>query len=228
MGGLFERIRRYSKFTGRGDWVFVDNESGEQLDRKVYYRLWDELMHRAGLKDTTKRLTYYSLRHTYCTMRLMAGVDVFLLARNMGTSVKYIEEHYGHVDMPGARGGAHIHDASVKGTPASVRGGFAAATRSFWRFGENPPTASWPDLHQRNSALQIVGTSLNCSHEAKLFREARCRECRKNTVAREHSRVLWVRSRSVKSVDTGHNGVCAFERFDSYERPASPSIPGAF
>jgi hypothetical protein len=35
----------------------------------------------------------------YCTMRLMAGVSVFLLARNMGTSVKYIEEHYGHVDI---------------------------------------------------------------------------------------------------------------------------------
>jgi hypothetical protein len=29
----------------------------------------------------------------------MKGVDVFLLARNMGTSVKYIEEHYGHVDI---------------------------------------------------------------------------------------------------------------------------------
>jgi integrase len=57
------------------------------------------LLHRAGLKDSTKSLTYYSLRHTYCTMRLMAGVDVFLLARNMGTSVKYIEEHYGHVDI---------------------------------------------------------------------------------------------------------------------------------
>jgi integrase len=99
MGGLFERIRRYSNFTGRGDWVFVDNETGEQLDRKVYYRLWDELLERAGLNDTTKRLTFYSLRHTYCTMRLMAGVSVFLLARNMGTSVKYIEEHYGHVDI---------------------------------------------------------------------------------------------------------------------------------
>ena len=98
-GGFFERIRRYSNFTGRGDWVFVDNETGEQLGRKVYYRLWDELLVRAGLKDTTKRLTYYSLRHTYCTMRLMAGVSVFLLARNMGTSVKYIEEHYGHVDI---------------------------------------------------------------------------------------------------------------------------------
>jgi hypothetical protein len=68
--------------------VFVDNETGEQLGKKVYYRLWDELMERTGLKNAPKKLTYYSLRHTYCTFRLMAGVDVFLLARNMGTSVK--------------------------------------------------------------------------------------------------------------------------------------------
>ena len=98
-GGFFERVRRYSKFTGRGDWVFVDNETGEQLSKNVYYRLWDDLMERVGLRDGPKKLTYYSLRHTYCTFRLMAGVDVFLLAPNMGTSVKYIEDHYRHVDI---------------------------------------------------------------------------------------------------------------------------------
>jgi integrase len=98
-GGLFDRIRRYSNHTGKGDWVFVDNETGEQLGKKVLYRLWTELMEATGLRSGGKKLTYYSLRHTYCTFRLMKGVDVFLLARNMGTSVKYIEDHYGHVDI---------------------------------------------------------------------------------------------------------------------------------
>lgn len=32
-------------------------------------------------------------------MRLMIGVSVFLLARNMSTSVKFIDEHYGDVDI---------------------------------------------------------------------------------------------------------------------------------
>ncbi|HEX7850404.1 MAG TPA: tyrosine-type recombinase/integrase [Sphingomonas sp.] len=38
----------------------------------------------------------YSLRHTYATFRLHNGVSVYTLARNMGTSVAMIEQHYGH------------------------------------------------------------------------------------------------------------------------------------
>jgi integrase len=41
--------------------------------------------------------TLYSLRHTYATQRLLDGVSIFALAKNMGTSVHYIETHYGHV-----------------------------------------------------------------------------------------------------------------------------------
>ncbi len=38
-----------------------------------------------------------SLRHTYATMRLEAGTAIEALAKNMGTSVRMIEQHYGHV-----------------------------------------------------------------------------------------------------------------------------------
>ena len=37
-------------------------------------------------------------RHTYATFRLSEGVDVYILAEQMGTSVKMIEQHYGHVN----------------------------------------------------------------------------------------------------------------------------------
>ncbi|MBS1984278.1 MAG: tyrosine-type recombinase/integrase [Bdellovibrionales bacterium] len=40
--------------------------------------------------------TLYSLRHTYATFRLHAGVNQYLLARNMGTSVAMLEQFYGH------------------------------------------------------------------------------------------------------------------------------------
>jgi integrase len=40
--------------------------------------------------------TIYSLRHTYATFRLLEGVNHYALARNMGTSVKMLELHYGH------------------------------------------------------------------------------------------------------------------------------------
>jgi integrase len=45
--------------------------------------------------DGEKR-TIYSLRHTYATFRLEEGVSVHILAKNMGTSTKMIDEHYGH------------------------------------------------------------------------------------------------------------------------------------
>ena len=42
-----------------------------------------------------KRRVPYSLRHTYATMRISEGVNVFQLAANMGTSVEMIEDFYG-------------------------------------------------------------------------------------------------------------------------------------
>ena len=53
-----------------------------------------------------KRRTIYSLRHTYATFRLNSKVNVYLLARQMGTSVKMIEQHYGHTK--GRRQAAHL------------------------------------------------------------------------------------------------------------------------
>jgi integrase len=39
----------------------------------------------------------YDLRHTYATWSLAAGIDIFTLARRMGTSVKMIDRTYGHL-----------------------------------------------------------------------------------------------------------------------------------
>lgn len=47
------------------------------------------------------RRTLYSLRHTYATFRLSHGVDVYKLAKNMGTSVEMIERFYGHTTNSG-------------------------------------------------------------------------------------------------------------------------------
>lgn len=96
---LFQRIREYSSHTKPGDWVFADQKTGQQFSKRRLYDLWAELMEATGLKESGKNLTFYSLRHTYCTFRLMQNTDVFVLARNMGTSVKFIEDHYGHVQI---------------------------------------------------------------------------------------------------------------------------------
>lgn len=56
------------------------------------------LVNEAGVEfdRSGDRRTIYSLRHTYATFRLQEGVNHYVLARNMGTSVKMLEQHYGH------------------------------------------------------------------------------------------------------------------------------------
>ena len=48
---------------------------------------------------TGQQRTLYSLRHTYATFALSLGrgIDIHLLARQMGTSVLMIERHYSHL-----------------------------------------------------------------------------------------------------------------------------------
>lgn len=51
------------------------------------------------LKKEERHLTLYSTRHTYTTFRLQdANVDIHLLAKNLGTSVFYIEKTYSHIE----------------------------------------------------------------------------------------------------------------------------------
>ena len=60
---------------------------------------WNSLMSHAGLERGTMggRRTIYSLRHFYATQRLQDEVSPYLLAKQMGTSIKMLESHYGQV-----------------------------------------------------------------------------------------------------------------------------------
>lgn len=55
------------------------------------------LMKECGLaKEAANGLkrTLYSLRHTYATLELLAGTDMHTLAKQMGTSIAMLEQHY--------------------------------------------------------------------------------------------------------------------------------------
>jgi integrase len=62
---------------------------------------FNNLMRDSGLdadKDVKQRRSLYSLRHTYAHLALLKErMDVYTLAKQMGTSVKMIEQHYGHL-----------------------------------------------------------------------------------------------------------------------------------
>jgi integrase len=59
--------------------------------KTLYQAMIEDLLIKAGLRDGPSGVPY-------ATFRLGEGVDVYFLAEQMGTSVKMIEDHYGHVN----------------------------------------------------------------------------------------------------------------------------------
>jgi hypothetical protein len=51
-----------------------------------------EAVKRAKLPEDT---CMYSLRHTYASQSILAGMNLKLLAENMGTSIRMLETNYG-------------------------------------------------------------------------------------------------------------------------------------
>lgn len=98
VGDYLERIRAISKATGPEDRVFTTH-SGKPTS-SLYKASIEDVLEKAGLRYGASGVprSTYCFRHTYATMRLHEGVDVYFLAEQMGTSVKMIEDHYGHVN----------------------------------------------------------------------------------------------------------------------------------
>lgn len=92
-----ERIRKLSKATGPDDPVFTTEDG--KATRTLYHSLVERLLMDSGLQlsSSGSRRSTYCFRHTYATFRLTEGVDVYFLSKQMGTSVKMIEDHYGHI-----------------------------------------------------------------------------------------------------------------------------------
>lgn len=98
VGEYLERIRTISKATEPDDPVFTTIEG--KSANSLYKALIRDLLTESKLRDGPSGIprSTYSFRHTYATFRLSEGVDVYFLAQQMGTSVKMIEDHYGHVN----------------------------------------------------------------------------------------------------------------------------------
>jgi integrase len=98
VGDYLERIRSISRATELEDRVFttVNGKPAQTL----YVSLIADLLNKANLREGTQGVprSIYCFRHTYATLRLQEGVDVYFLAEQMGTSVQMIEQHYGHVN----------------------------------------------------------------------------------------------------------------------------------
>ena len=73
--------------------LFPAAEGGRIEINNFRHRQWTPALAAAGIEH--RRI--YDLRHTYASWSLAAGVDIFTLARRMGTSVKMIDQTYGHL-----------------------------------------------------------------------------------------------------------------------------------
>lgn len=131
-----ERVRETSAATGPDDAVFT-TEKGEPAST-LYESLIETLLEKSELRVSSsgKLRSTYCFRHTYATFRLTEGVDVYFLAKQMGTSVKMIEDHYGHITpvknaariLQGLPGWEPIADApQVEAKSGSVNGDAAEA-----------------------------------------------------------------------------------------------------
>jgi integrase len=63
---------------------------------KIQRELFNAILNELGLKTDRdgQARTAYSLRHTYISMRLMEGADIYQIAKNCRTSVEMIETYY--------------------------------------------------------------------------------------------------------------------------------------
>ena len=62
-----------------------------------------DLLKESGIKEEMdkrgKHITLYSSRHFYTTMRHQNGLDIHLLAKQLGTSTTYIDRTYSHIQV---------------------------------------------------------------------------------------------------------------------------------
>lgn len=63
-----------------------------KLQRQLFNALLAELDMKTDREGNAR--TFYSLRHTYISTRLLEGADIYQIAKNCRTSVEMIEKHY--------------------------------------------------------------------------------------------------------------------------------------
>jgi integrase len=100
----------------RGGILFPAGRGGRIDLHNWRSRHWTPALAAAGVKP--RRV--YDLRHTYATWSLAAGIDIFTLARRMGTSVQMIDRTYGHLAAGADEYERELLDAFDSGRPGSL------------------------------------------------------------------------------------------------------------
>jgi len=89
-------------------YVFKNTHPRKKGENVPYYKTsftdkLDKVLTECGLQKSletdNRRITLYSSRHFYTTLRLQNGLDIHLLSKQLGTSTKYIDDTYSHIQV---------------------------------------------------------------------------------------------------------------------------------
>jgi integrase/recombinase XerD len=89
---LLDELRAYWRRYRPAEWLFPGDKCGQHLHQGSAQRLFQQLVRRLGL---AKRVSLHTLRHSYATHLLEAGVDVVTLQhllghRQLSTTARYL------------------------------------------------------------------------------------------------------------------------------------------
>ena len=69
----------------------------------VFTNRLEKVLEETGIQEeldkTQRKITLYSSRHFYTTLRLQNGLDIHLLSKQLGTSTTYIDQTYSHIQV---------------------------------------------------------------------------------------------------------------------------------
>jgi integrase len=92
---------------------------GGHIDLAMWrWREWYPALRAADLEKRTP----YSLRHTYASLSIAAGVSLFELSRFMGTSPAMLDKTYGHLLPDALERGRTALDSFLETKPAEAFG----------------------------------------------------------------------------------------------------------
>lgn len=97
MGGEFiKRVMDKSKFRGKTDFVFSRLDGTAFTTKKFHSEFVKMIKFTKENERWGKKFVPYSLRHWYCSIRLLNGTSLYGLSQNMGVTEPYIRKHYSH------------------------------------------------------------------------------------------------------------------------------------
>jgi integrase len=97
-------IRKKMAGLRKTDLVFPDRNGNKVVQiSDTFNRVVDELKFNEDVTDRRNRVTFHTLRHTYASMLVQAGVDIYHVKELLGHSSIALTERY-----------AHLSDSSLK------------------------------------------------------------------------------------------------------------------